>query len=217
MLDTLMVLWTRGIFTRFMRVTVSLLLLFMALGVVLLLATTSGIKLPGLAFNALPSDSAPPMTRHPAVATPTTTGEAALGIPVILHNPTPTLAVPTPTADMASAPDKVSVPETTSPAASTNPPHVAHPAPTRTVHHTPTPTPTETLWPEPTQGAQPWQPWFSNAISANGGLAGSLASSSSFLTLQSLFWIGLVASLAMIAGCLGLLITSRKKKSQRIF
>jgi hypothetical protein len=80
MLDTLMVLWTRGIYGRFLQTLAAFLLLFLGICALLFLVTTSGVRWPGLAVTA-----APPVTSGAASAvTP-----ASNLVPVILQNPTP--------------------------------------------------------------------------------------------------------------------------------
>src|SRR5579883_3485502 len=80
MLDTLMVLWTRGIYGRFLQTLAAFLLLFLGICVLLFLITASGVRWPGLAVTA-----APPPTAGSA-STPTPASEI---VPVILQNPTP--------------------------------------------------------------------------------------------------------------------------------
>src|SRR5579883_1302969 len=80
MLDTLMVLWTRGIYGRFLQALAVFLLLFLGICVLIALVMASGVRWPGLAVTAAPpADSA-------AASTPTLAGEI---VPVTLQNPTP--------------------------------------------------------------------------------------------------------------------------------
>jgi hypothetical protein len=75
-----MVLWTRGIYGRFLQTLAAFLLLFLGICVLLFLVTASGVRWPGLAVTA-----APPAASG-AASTPTPASEI---VPVILQNPTP--------------------------------------------------------------------------------------------------------------------------------
>jgi hypothetical protein len=83
MLDTLMVLWTRGKCGRFVQTLAAFLLLFLGICALLLLVTASGVKWPGLAVTA-----APPIASVTAGATATATPASHI-VPLILQNPTP--------------------------------------------------------------------------------------------------------------------------------
>lgn len=85
MIDTLMVLWTRGICNRFLQTLATFLCLFTAICVLLFLVTASGVKWPGLAVSVTPATTASP----PAAAPTATPAPAYLGLPPILQNPTP--------------------------------------------------------------------------------------------------------------------------------
>lgn len=85
MLDTLMVLWTRGICNRFLQTLATFLCLFTAICVLLFLVTASGVKWPGLAVSVTPATT----TSTPAVSPTATPAPAYLGLPPILQNPTP--------------------------------------------------------------------------------------------------------------------------------
>lgn len=87
MVDTLMVLWTRGIRNRFLQAVITFLLLFASICVMLFLVTASGVRLPGLAVTAT----------LPAAASPTATPRPVPGdiVPIILQNPMPPVASPT--------------------------------------------------------------------------------------------------------------------------
>lgn len=88
MLDTLMVLWTRGICNRLMQTLATFLCLFTAICVLLFLVTASGVKWPGLAVSVTPATTASTPAASPT-ATPAPTAPAYLGLPPILQNPTP--------------------------------------------------------------------------------------------------------------------------------
>lgn len=85
MLDTLMVLWTRGICNRLLQTLATFLCLFTAICVLLFLVTASGVKWPGLAVSVTPATTA----STPAVSPTATPAPAHLGLPPILQNPTP--------------------------------------------------------------------------------------------------------------------------------
>jgi hypothetical protein len=80
-IDTLMVLWTRGTCIRLLRALLVFLLLFMVICVLLFLVTASEAKWPGRAVTA-PSP-------------PTTTQHTLYQPPIILQNPTATPVAPT--------------------------------------------------------------------------------------------------------------------------
>lgn len=119
MLDTLMVLWTKGICSRFLQTFLTFLLLFVSICVMLFLITASGVRWPGLAItSALPGAAA-----SPAMSTIT---PARAVVPIIMQNPTPRA---TPAATPTSHPEH---------------PRSATPAPASTwapARPTPTPTP----------------------------------------------------------------------------
>ncbi len=80
MLDTLMVLWTRSIYGRFLQTLAAFLLLFIGICVLLFLVTASGVRWPGLAVTAAP----PTGSGAGSALTP-----ASNLVPIILQNPTP--------------------------------------------------------------------------------------------------------------------------------
>ncbi len=101
MIDTLMVLWTRGACGRFLRALVVFLLLFTAICVLLFLVTASGVKWPGLAVTV----SSPGASSISTAAQPTPTATpSAYSVPIILQNPTAIPVIPTPTAASAPTP-----------------------------------------------------------------------------------------------------------------
>lgn len=59
MLDTFMVLWTRGLCSRFLQTLATFLCLFIGICVMLFLITASGVKWPGLAVTVTPPGTAP--------------------------------------------------------------------------------------------------------------------------------------------------------------
>lgn len=83
MLDTVMVLWTRGRCGRFLQTLAAFFLLFLGICALILLVTASGVKWPGLAVTA-----APPIASVTASA-PATLTPARQIVPLILQNPTP--------------------------------------------------------------------------------------------------------------------------------
>ena len=93
MIDTLMVLWTRGMYSRFWQTLTTFLLLFVGICVLLSLMITSGVHWPGLAGNVVPSGATPTATTPRTMLT-TTSGASIL--PIILQNPTAEPAIPTP-------------------------------------------------------------------------------------------------------------------------
>lgn len=94
MIDTLMVLWTRGLFSRFLRAFFTFLMLFAGICVMLFLVTASGVRLPGLAVTIAPPD----LASSSAGARPTSTPVLApYTIPIILQNPKVPRAAQAPT------------------------------------------------------------------------------------------------------------------------
>ncbi len=88
MIDTVMVLWTSGLWKSFLRNTGTFLLLFTGICVLLLLITTSGSRWPGLAVTvAQSSSSAAPATVQPAPAPTAAPTATPYIIPIILQNP----------------------------------------------------------------------------------------------------------------------------------
>lgn len=88
MLDTVMVLWARGRYGRFLQTLAAFLLLFAGICVLLLLVTASGVKWPGLAVTAVP-----PMASVTVGAASARTAARAI-VPIILQNPTPQATYP---------------------------------------------------------------------------------------------------------------------------
>src|SRR5487761_503340 len=88
MIDTIMVLWTSGLWKSFLRNTGSFLLLFTGICVLLLLITTSGSRWPGLAVTvAQSSSSAAPTTVQPTPAPTAAPTSVPYIVPIILQNP----------------------------------------------------------------------------------------------------------------------------------
>jgi hypothetical protein len=81
MLDTFMVLWTRGICSRFLQTLATFLCLFIGICVLLFLVTASGVKWSGLAVTVPPPGSATPQATFTPASVPYT-------LPIILQNPT---------------------------------------------------------------------------------------------------------------------------------
>lgn len=205
MIDTLMVLWTKGILTRIIRLSLSFLLLLTGICLALFLATMSGIKWPGLAFNAAPSNISRASADSSLSPTPITTpGTAFIAIPVILHNPTPTAILSTPEPRQTTGETRPAPTAIVHPAQSSG--YYAHPSVPRA-----TPPPTQEPTAQPTMDDDT-PSWFSNAISANGRLAGSLITPASISALPGMFWFTLLASVLLALCGLSLMAFTRHKK-----
>lgn len=198
MLDTLMVLWTRGNCLRFIRSVFFFFALFISICLLLFFVTNSDVKWPGLAFTASSETSAASTsTNDVSASTPT---PVAFSIPVILQNPT-----------VAS---KVVLPVTTPQVLATAP--AMHKfTPVRRSRPKPFAksklTPLEKLIPTPELPKQPSiNDWLSDAISANGHLAGGLVDSPS--ELESLFWPALIAMLLTVGGCIAIFLVIHHKR-----
>src|SRR5258708_11760020 len=85
MLDTFMVLWTRGICSRFLQTLATFLCLFIGICVLLFLVTASGVKWSGLAVTVTPPGSSSPPATPQATFTP---ASGPYILPIILQNPT---------------------------------------------------------------------------------------------------------------------------------
>lgn len=94
MIDTLMVLWTKGLFTRFVRAFFTFLMLFVGICVMLFLVTASGVRLPGLAVTV-----APPVQNSTSTGAlpPATSHHVSFTVPIILQNPVVPKRAPAPT------------------------------------------------------------------------------------------------------------------------
>src|SRR5215469_5731947 len=105
MIDTLMVLWTKGISTRILRIALSFSLLLGGIVLLLFLITTSNVKWPGLAFTATNPNITNASAKDSMLPAPvSTTGSEVNIIPIILHNPTPaTNQVSTASSSMSAA------------------------------------------------------------------------------------------------------------------
>ena len=208
MIDTLMVLWTKGILARSMRLFIPFLLLLTGICLVLFLTTMSGMRWPGLAFNGTSPRISQASANSSLAPTPLVTpGTSAIIIPVILPNPTPTATLlPTPEpVQTNSVPDPVPTP-------------IVQPVQSRKYYAPPsvpkaTPIPTQEPTEQPTVDDNV-PPWFSNAITANGRLAGSLETPASLAVLPELFWAALLASVCMALCGLGLIFVLQRKKRQ---
>jgi hypothetical protein len=88
MIDTIMVLWTSGLWKSFLRNTGSFLLLFTGICALLLLVTTSGSRWPGLAVTvARPGSFATSTTVQPAPAPTAAPTAITYIVPIIPQNP----------------------------------------------------------------------------------------------------------------------------------
>lgn len=198
-----MVLWTRGICTRFVRPLMTFLLLCAGICLLLFFITTSHIRWPGLAFTTLSQASETSASSHtvaPAFPTP-----RAFSIPVILQNPTVVPSTPWRAED--------TWPVATAPAQNWYQPPVQL-SPT-SVSSSVQPTPRQELSPTPERSEQqpPLNDWLTNSISANGHLAGGLIDSP--IELENLFWPAFIVTLLTISGCVILfLILQRKRHCQ---
>lgn len=85
MIDTLMVLWTRGICNRILQTLATFLCLFTGICVLLFLVTASGVKWQGLAVSVTPAGTSSTPAAPQATATPL---PAYFNLPPILQNPT---------------------------------------------------------------------------------------------------------------------------------
>lgn len=85
MVDTLMVLWTRGICNRFLQTLATFLCLFTAICVLIFLVTASGVKWQGLAVTVAPAGTSSAQATSRSTSAPVS---ASLKLPPILQNPT---------------------------------------------------------------------------------------------------------------------------------
>lgn len=202
MLDTLMVLWTRGVCARFARSLLLFVALFVSICLLLFLVTNSDVRWPGLAFTAsFETNSGSASASDLPVPTPTTVG---FSIPVILQNPTvtpiPTQLVATPLRPVATPRALATVPAK----------HKPTPSRQNEPSAKPRPTPPQEMFPKPElPELPPNNGWFSDAIAANGHLAGGLIDSSE---LENLFWYALLATLLIIGSCIVLFLIIRRKR-----
>lgn len=205
MIDTLMVLWSRGIFTRFMAIFCSFLFFIAGTCLALFLIINSGIKWPGLAFTGIPANAPNPLASRSLPAAPQAATD--ITIPEILHNPTPA-ATPAPAAS-----DQAQISEVTR-SMHTELAHAAQNQAPTPPPWPPTPTAAFPQAPleQPTIGKE--SPWFSNAISADSKMTGSFASEDSQMALNQLFWSGFAASTLMALCGLGLLLSLNQKRGR---
>ncbi len=194
-----MVLWTRGICMRFLRVSLAFLLPIAALGLLLFIITANHIQWPGLAFTAsVPEVPAAVARVSQAPASVPSSHAPAQSIPFILKNPTP--------AGQTGHLHKKSTPP--------HPVYLTHKQQRATAVLT-TPTisippsylyqPTQSPFEQPANGD-----WFTNAVIANGQLTGELTGP----TLRELLWPALLMAILM-AGCCLFFLTFMQRKSKK--
>ena len=87
MIDTLMVVWTSGLWKQFLRSTCTFLLLFGCICILSFLITTSGNKWSGLAVSVPQASPAQPSAAQPAPAPTAHPTSIPYIVPIILQNP----------------------------------------------------------------------------------------------------------------------------------
>jgi hypothetical protein len=198
MIDTLMVLWTKGICTRFLRVSLTALLPLAALSLLLFILTANHIQWPGLAFTAsVPAAPAAVAKTSQAPANVSQASPSEPSIPFILKNPTPAL-------------ESVSLHKTST---GSHPVYITHKQ-KRAAEAQVTPTVPPSYFYQPTQS--PFQQpsdgdWFTNAVIANGKLAGELNGQA----LRSLLLPALLLAMLM-TGCCLLFLSFFQRKGKKL-
>lgn len=192
MLDTLMVLWTRGVCVRFLRSLLVFVILFVSICLLLFFVTDSDVKWPGLAFTASQEGAGTTPSAH--ILSASTPTPMVFSIPVILQNHAVARATPQ---DVATLP----VENRLLPAGQHKPVHspIVRPTP----HHELLPTPE-------TSDQPPVSDWLSNAVSAHGHLNGGLIDAPD--ELESLFWPALVATILTLGICFVCFLLFRHKR-----
>ncbi len=203
MLDTLMVLWTKSLGTRFVRFLLIVSLLLAGVCLLFFGASVSGIWSPSTAFTPPAPVISNASAKISLAPTPT---QSAYSIPDILQNPTPVVSLHK---KHAIAPAPVATPATQATGSTSAP----LPSPRR-IYHRPVHTPTSRPAPVPTVVPTASDPsfWFDNASQFPHARNNTTVAAQ---RLKYLFWPGMLAASVMLLCCSALLLLVLKRRKVR--